>query len=153
MTSRTITHDSFVMERHYDAAPSRVFQAFADREAKASWFGCVDGFEVAEHTMDFRIGGKEVWRGGPSGDVVHRNDTTYHDIVPNERIVWSYAMQLGDRRISVSLASVELRPIRGGTQLTLTEHGMYLDGYDDAGERERGTRELLARLGAFVNAK
>jgi len=150
MTRRTITNDSFVMERRYAAAPSRVFHAFADRDTKAEWFGCEEGWEVTEYAMDFRVGGKEVWQLGPPGGTVHRNDTTYHEIVPNERLVWSYAMRLDDRCISVSLASVELQPDGAGTLLTLTEHGMYLDGYDDGGDRERGTREGLAKLDAYL---
>jgi hypothetical protein len=32
------------------------------------------------------------------------------------------------------------------TRLALTEQGAFLDGYDDAGARERGTRELLEAL-------
>jgi uncharacterized protein YndB with AHSA1/START domain len=145
-----VVHDSFVLERRYPVPPSRVFRAFADREAKAQWFGCVDGWAVLEHTLDFRVGGHEVWRGGPPGGVVHRNDTTYHDIVPDQRTVWSYAMRLDDRCISVSLASVELRPAGGGTQLVLTEHGMFLDGYADDDERRRGTEALLASLGRYL---
>ncbi len=34
------------------------------------------------------------------------------------------------------LAVFELKAVGQGTQLTLTEHGAFLDGYDDAGSRE-----------------
>ena len=88
MSQRSTRHDTFTIERHYPVPPERVFDAFADQAKKARWFGCVDGWEVAEHTIDFRIGGREVWRGGPPTGTQHRNDTVYHDIVPNERIVW-----------------------------------------------------------------
>ena len=37
-----------------------------------------------------------------------RNDTTYQDIVPEERIVLAYTMAVGGRRISASLATVEI---------------------------------------------
>jgi len=94
MNSTSAQHDTFVIERRLASSPARVFAAFADQKKKARWFGCVDGWEVAEHTLDFRVGGREVWRGGPPGDTPHRNDTYYHDIVPDERIVWSYAMQV-----------------------------------------------------------
>ncbi|MFL5493940.1 MAG: SRPBCC family protein [Gemmatimonadales bacterium] len=146
MSARASQHDTFTIERRYRAAPARVFAAFADPARKSRWFGCVEEWEVAEHTLDFRVGGRELWRGGPPGGMPHRNDTVYHDIVPNERIVWSYAMQLGERRISVSLATVELHPDGSGTRLRFTEQGVYLDGYDETAERERGTRALLDNL-------
>jgi uncharacterized protein YndB with AHSA1/START domain len=83
----------------------------------------------------------------------NRNDTWYHDIVPDERIVWSYAMQLGDRRISVSLATVELSPDGPGTWMRFTEQGVYLDGHDGLAERERGTKDLLDNLERALRAE
>lgn len=59
-------------------------------------------------------------------------------------------MHLDENRISVSLATVELRPEGKGTRLVFTEQGAFLDGYDDAGSREHGTRELLDALGAAL---
>jgi uncharacterized protein YndB with AHSA1/START domain len=146
MSTRATRHDTFTIERRYPAPPERVFCAFADRDTKARWFGCEEGWEVAEHTLDFRVGGREVWRGGPRGGAQHRNDTVYHDIVQNERIVWSYTMRLGEKPISVSLSTVELRPDGSGTQMVFTEQGVYLDGHDGTGERQRGTEELLKNL-------
>jgi hypothetical protein len=57
-------------------------------------------------------------------------------------------MRSDDRRISVSLATVELRPAGGGTRLVLTEQGVFLDGVDDPSAREQGTSDLLANLEA-----
>jgi uncharacterized protein YndB with AHSA1/START domain len=146
MTATSVQYDTFVIERRLASSPARVFAAFADQKKKARWFGCVDGWEVAEHTLDFRVGGREVWRGGPPGEAPHRNDTCYHDIVPDERIVWSYAMQVGGRRISVSLATLELSPAGSGTHMRFIEQGVYLDGHDGLAERERGTKDLLDNL-------
>jgi uncharacterized protein YndB with AHSA1/START domain len=146
MSGRSTRHDTFVIERRMAASPTRVFSAFADQKRKARWFGCIEGWEVAEHTLDFRVGGREVWRGGPPGGTQHRNDTVYHDIVPDERIVWSYAMRLGERRISVSLTTLELFAEGTGTRLRFTEQGLYLDDYDGAADRVRGTNGLLDSL-------
>ncbi len=151
MTARSVTHVTFVIERVYDAPPARVFNAWADPAAKARWFaGEGDGWDVAEYTLDFRVGGREVWRGGQPGGPVHRNDTLYQDIVPGERIIYTYEMHLGDKRISVSVATVELRPEAAGTRLVFTEQGAFLDGFDDPGTREQGTRELLGALDAAL---
>jgi uncharacterized protein YndB with AHSA1/START domain len=64
--------------------------------------------------MDFRVGGREstrfLFQGGPEGTppTEIRNDTTYQDIVPQRCIVFAYTMTIGDKRISASLAKVEL---------------------------------------------
>ena len=75
-------------------------------------------------------------------------DACYFDIVPERRIVYAYDMHLDDRHISVSLATLEFTAAGSRTELKLTEQGVFLDGFDDAGGRERGTRELLERLAA-----
>ena len=55
-------------------------------------------------------------------------------------------MHLDDKRISVSVATVEFKPAGTGTRLIVTEQGAFLDGHDDADSRERGTRALLDNL-------
>jgi uncharacterized protein YndB with AHSA1/START domain len=140
-----------VIERDYNAAPARVFAAFADPKQKAKWFGGPEEWEKSDHKLDFRVGGKESVSGGPPGGVVHYYNAAYWDIVPNERIVSAYEMHMDKQRISVSLATLEFKPKGSGTRFILTEQGVFLDGYDDAGERERGTRELLAQLEAYLN--
>jgi hypothetical protein len=45
---------------------------------------------------------------------------------------------------------MELKREGGGTKLVVTEQGAFLDGYDDAGSREKGTGFLLDRLGASL---
>jgi uncharacterized protein YndB with AHSA1/START domain len=151
MTQRSTTHSTFVIERDYKAAPAKVFDAFANPHSKAQWFGGPEEWEKSNHKLDFRVGGRVSVSGGPPGGVVHSYSAEYWDIIANERIVSSYEMHLDKRRISVSLATMEFKPNGAGTTFVLTEQGTFLDGYDDAGERERGTRELLAQLETYLN--
>jgi uncharacterized protein YndB with AHSA1/START domain len=150
MTERSVTHATFTIERDYDAAPARVFAAWASAKAKALWFRGPDEWQGSEHELDFRVGGRERVSGGPKGGTTHTYSAVYQDIVPNERIILSYDMHLDQTRISVSLATIEFKPAGSGTRLVYTEQGAYLDGYDDAGSREHGTRELLDKLGAAL---
>ena len=141
MTQRSVTHATFTVERTYPAPPEEVFAAWAEPSAKAQWFGGGD-FE-----LDFRVGGRELNRGGPDGGPVFTYDARYYDIVDNERIVYAYEMHMGDARISVSLATIELTPTGDGTKLVLTEAGAFLDGHDTPEQREGGTGSLLDALG------
>jgi uncharacterized protein YndB with AHSA1/START domain len=146
MTS--VTHATFVIERTYDAAPEKVFAACADPAKKRRWFVEGEGWHIDKFEMDFRPGGIEasVFRfgNGPQG----RNDTVYLDIVENRRIVSAYTMTIGANRISASLATIEFEPAGAGTRLTYTEQGAFLDGHDNAAQRESGCRELLEALAA-----
>ncbi|HTI87556.1 MAG TPA: SRPBCC family protein [Alphaproteobacteria bacterium] len=150
MTQHPAQHAAFTIERSFDAPPALVFRAFADPAAKAKWFGGPNEWDKHRGAFEFRVGGRESISGGPKGGTQHKFDAVYQDIVPNARIVYSYSLELDDRRISVSLATIEFVASDKGTKLTLTEQGVFLDGYDDAGSREAGTRGLLEKLAAAV---
>jgi uncharacterized protein YndB with AHSA1/START domain len=142
---------TFVIERTYAAAPQRVFDAWADPAAKAQWFGPREQPKDA-HSMEFRVGGREhLTVQVPDGPTFHF-DAVYQDIVQGQRIIYAYDMHNGDTRISVSLAVLELEAHGEGTRLTLTEHGVYLDGHDTAAQREDGTIGLMDALGEYVDA-
>ncbi|MDB5393351.1 MAG: polyketide cyclase [Rhodospirillales bacterium] len=150
MSNRSVTHSTFVIERRFDASPARVFNAFADPQAKARWFSGPPEWGPDISEMDFRVGGRETNRGGAPGGPVHSFDATYQDIVPNERIVFTYDMHLDDVRISVSLTTIELTPDAGGTRLKFTEQGAFLDAFDKPALREEGTKGLLDALEASL---
>jgi uncharacterized protein YndB with AHSA1/START domain len=146
-SERSTLQSTFVIERTYDAAPQRVFDAWADPAAKGQWFGPP---EKPGYTLEFYVGGHERFTaGGPDGHV-YEFDALYQDIVPGYRILYTYDMHRDKERISVSLATVEIAAAGEGTRLTLTEHGVYLDGHDTPAQREHGTNAMIDRLGAFI---
>jgi len=147
MTQRSVTHAIFTLERTYPHAPQRVYDAFATAEGKARWFHGQPGeWEVLEQAFDFREGGEERLAGRWSTGRVSDFRARYLDILPGERIVYVYEMWIDGTKISASLATLQFQPAAGGTRLTVTEQGAFLDGYDDAGSREHGTGELLDQL-------
>jgi uncharacterized protein YndB with AHSA1/START domain len=150
MTQRSSVHATFVIERRYAASPARVFGAWAEPAAKLRWFNGPSEWKSEGYELDFRVGGRERLRTGPVGGTAHSYDCEYRDIIPGERIVYCYDMFIGEARISVSLATVEFVAEGSGTRMTFTEQAVFLDGYDDAGSRERGTGELLDKLGAAL---
>jgi uncharacterized protein YndB with AHSA1/START domain len=146
----SVVHDSFSLERTYPVPAEKVFAAWTTIEAKSQWFGNEEGLEpVGEHTLDFRPGGQERFS-AKFENSVYDFDATYHDIVEDERIVWSYDMHVDGRRMSVSVATVELSPVSGGTRLVMTEQGAFLDGLDTNEQRREGTEQFLDNLGKHL---
>jgi uncharacterized protein YndB with AHSA1/START domain len=156
MTERRVIHDTFEIERTFPAPVSRVFAAFASKEAKDAWGDTGDlsepGPDAGDSEFDFRIGGHERFGIGMQ-DMTFRYDALYYDIVPDQRIIYSYEMYANDARISVSVATIEFAEIAEGTTLTWTEQGAYLDGFDgDEAPRLRqgGTEEMLEGLAKYL---
>jgi uncharacterized protein YndB with AHSA1/START domain len=150
---RSVVHGAFHLERTYEATAEQVYKALSDEKAKSRWFHGPEGWRPIERFMDFRIGGREHAKGRFEGGVTTAFDAIYHDIVPSERIVYTYEMHLNERKISVSLATLQIKSAgEGRTKLLVDEQGAFLDGYDDAGSRERGTGDLLDKLGASLKS-
>lgn len=154
MTDRCVNHVTFVIERRYPASPAKVFGAWADAAAKGVWLDDPDykSDEGADSELDFRVGGHERFGGLTPEGTRYSYDALYYDIVPDERIVYSYEMYSGDDRMSVSLTTVEIVPDQDGTKLTYTEQGAFLDGIDKPEDRQEGTAWILDNLGKYLAA-
>jgi hypothetical protein len=61
-------------------------------------------------------------------------------------------MHIGETRITVSLATIEFKEEGKSTRMLFTEQGAFLDGFDKPEMREEGTKVLLDRLGAALQA-
>jgi uncharacterized protein YndB with AHSA1/START domain len=144
MTDRSLTHATFSLERVYEVPPARVFAAWADPEAKARWFAG----PAAEHELDFRVGCREVNRGRHEDGSLLTFQSVYHDIVPDERIVYASSLHAGETLATVSLTTVQFTPAGDGTRLLLTQQGTFLDGHEEPAWREQGTSDQLDALAA-----
>lgn len=155
-----LAHGTFTIERRYDAAPERVFNAYADPVAFRRWFVDGEGWTINEWNHDFRVGGRAggSFRFGDESNDTWFNDTDYLDIVPNQRIITSYVMGriLGGEkeRASASLSTIELVADGSGTRLIYTEQGAFFgeDGAAHIPMREHGCGEMLDKLGAELKA-
>jgi uncharacterized protein YndB with AHSA1/START domain len=141
---------AFSLERTFKATPAQVFKAFVDESAKSRWFSGGDDHTVVERRMDVRPGGRELAIGRWKTGVTTRFDAFYFDVVPDRRLVYAYEMHLDARKISVSLACVEIEPHPAGVRLKVAEQAVFLDGYEDGGAREHGTNALMDRLVASL---
>ena len=149
MTQRSTQHGMFVIERVYDVSPERVFGAWADPEAKAKWFDPTGS--AGKREFDFQAGGREHFTALLPDGRVFGYDARYHEIVPDQRIVYAYTVDFDKNRISASLVTVEIAANGDRTRMLYTEQAVYLDGRDTPADREHGTRLELDKLDAALS--
>ena len=150
-------HGTFFIERRYAASPQRVFGAWSDADSKRAWHVEGKGWELRSYELDFREGGREAssfrFLDGVKmfgEETTFSNETVYEEILPNERLIFTYSMSRNGKRFSVSLATVEFKADGAGTRLMFTEHAAFFEGADGLQMREQGWQELLAKLDAFL---
>jgi uncharacterized protein YndB with AHSA1/START domain len=151
MEIQPVVHSTFTLERIYAASPERVFAAFSDPAKKQSWFAAGEHHSLESYSLDFRVGGKEHYRsrfneGVPVAGKTLTNESTFQDIVPDRRLVFSSAMAMDGKCFSVSIGTVELVPTGQGTTLTLTFQSAFLEHADGPAMREGGWNTLLDNL-------
>ena len=138
-----ITHSTFTLERRYPASVERVFEAWANPEARRRWMA-----QGAEHSQNFVVGGLETVKGFDGESRALTYEARYAEIVLNERILTTSTLHTEDRLSTVSVTSVEFRAEDANTLLVLTEHGIYLPGQEQPEWREHGTAQQLDTLAA-----
>ena len=147
-------HGSFSVTRDINAAPARVWDAYANADLRSAWRR-LPGPGVLE--LDFRVGGWERLTGtsAATGTVEHiASHALFLDIVPGERIVSAHEALLDGVRRWVSLISIEFAPAPAGTRVTHTEQYTFLawagDGAHDQAHLRGSTQLAFNALAALV---
>ncbi|WP_026705264.1 SRPBCC family protein [Flavobacterium soli] len=111
------------LQRVLTAPPEKVFKAFSDADAMASWFPPY-GFVCKVHSSDFRVGGKYKmsFTNFTTGNS-HSFGGEYLEIIPNERL--KYSDQFDDPNFpGTIITTVELREVSVGTELMILQEGI-----------------------------
>ena len=133
------------ISRNYGVEPEKVWRAWTDPQALSQWFGAgTPAATTAE--VDLRVGGRyRIAFRGASGDM-NEVAGTYQEVVPNSRLVFTWAFKSTPER--VSRVSIELQQRAGGTELRFV-HDRF---YDEAARvgHERGWQLGFAHLDAML---
>lgn len=133
---------SLTIKRRFGANPAKAFAAWTDPEKLARWMGPAGVQKLVAET-DVRVGGKYHIRMVMPDDE-HNVSGVYREIVPNEKLVFTWAWKSTPER--VSLVTVTFKDDNGGTIMTLL-HEQFFD--EDARDRHNagwtGTMDKLEK--------
>lgn len=149
MNRPPLAHETIVVERTYDAPPSHVFAAYADVRLRAAWSAPASDSIVYDRA-EFRVGGEDVFRCGPTNDLRFHGVSVYQDIVDNERFVFVESIRTGDQTLSVAIVTWELLPEGDGTRLRSTTQMTAFAGPGMIAGAKSGTRATLEHLGQWL---
>ena len=140
---------SLTLKRHYPAPVEKVFRAWIDPEALKQWFGPSDEGKILVSETNPTVGGRyRIVMQMPSGEQ-HRVGGVYREIVPNEKLVFTWAWESTPER--ESLVTVQLKRADGGTDMTLTHEQFFDEAARD--RHQHGWDGTMERLGRYVSAQ
>lgn len=142
--SDTLTKPSLTIKRRFNAAPAKVFAAFTDPEKMSRWLGPPDVIKVETGT-DLRVGGRYFIRMILANDE-HYVSGVYRDIVPNEKLVFTWAWKSTPER--ESLVTVTIKPDGDGSIMTLLHEQFFDEAARD--NHNKGWTAIIDRLTAVV---
>ncbi len=120
MNDTQIFHDTLVIERVFQAAVEKLFQAFADPEARQRWGAPSPTAVLIFDEANFEIGGKDAQRCGAKDDPQFLVEAVYLDIKPNERIIYSERVSMAGTTLSAALHTLEFGKTNQGSVLKAT---------------------------------
>ena len=111
------------LHRVIAAAPDKVYRAFLEPDAIASWLPPF-GFLCTVHELDAKVGGKHrmSFRNFTTGGG-HSFGGTYEELVPGKKLVYTDKFEgadmPGEMRVTVALKEVSV-----GTEIEITQEGV-----------------------------
>jgi uncharacterized protein YndB with AHSA1/START domain len=140
-----VIRPSLILKRRLNAPPAKVYAAWTDPEKVVRWFGpsqVVAGSVRAD--IDARIGGRYRISFKMQDGEHHEVAGVYREMVPNQRLTFSWAWHSTPER--ESQVTVSLKPDGDGTLLTLHHEQMFDEAARDGHESGWiGTLDKLER--------
>jgi uncharacterized protein YndB with AHSA1/START domain len=141
-STKTKEQPSLSIVRKLDAGPAKVWRAITEPEMLKQWMAPSDAFKVPVAETDMRVGGRyHIVMNAPDGEV-HDVSGIYREIVPNKKLVYTWAWKSTPERQSV--VTIELRAAGSGTELTLRHEQFADEAARD--HHNQGWMGCLARL-------
>jgi uncharacterized protein YndB with AHSA1/START domain len=138
-----VTRPSLTFKRRLNAPPEKVYAAWTDPEKIARWFAPASASKAGGRaSIDARVGGRYCVSFTMQSGEHFEVGGVYREVVPNRRLVFSWAWHSTPER--ESLVTVQLEPDGGGTLLTLHHEQFFDQAACDS--HERGWNNALDKL-------
>ncbi|MEO7641543.1 MAG: SRPBCC domain-containing protein [Ramlibacter sp.] len=134
------------LSRVYPASAEKIWQAWTDPQALSRWFGPGEPDSVTHARMDVRVGGRYEIAFRTQDGLEHQVSGVYQEVLPQRRLVFSWAWQSTPER--VSLVTVELEPAGAGCALRFL-HERFFDR-DASDSHARGWTATFEKLGSLL---
>ena len=137
---------SLVLKRRLKAPPEKVYQAWTHPDQMTLWWGSTPHNTrktIAE--TDLRVGGRFRVQYWGQNDEHHSVSGVYREVVPNRKLVFSWAWQSTPER--ESQVTIDLNPVTDGTMLTLTHEQFFNEKARD--DHRFGWEKAFDRLEAM----
>jgi uncharacterized protein YndB with AHSA1/START domain len=132
----TAVKPSLTIKRRFNATPEKVYAAWTDPKKVAQWMGPGD-VKMLRCDCDARVGGRFRWvMKAPDGEE-HDVSGVYREVVPNERLTFTWAWHSTPER--ESLVTVQLKPDPIGTLLIFNHEQFADEAARDSHKRGWGT--------------
>jgi uncharacterized protein YndB with AHSA1/START domain len=138
---------SLTLTRRLRARPERVYTAWTEPEQLVRWFGPARVKPGTMHAdLDVRVGGHYRIHFEDEAGEHFEVGGIYREVVPNERLVFSWAWHSTPER--ESLVSVAIKPEGAGTLLTFHHEQFFDETARD--NHARGWNELFVKLETYL---
>jgi uncharacterized protein YndB with AHSA1/START domain len=136
------------VRRRLDAAPQRVFAAFADPGLVSRWLKPAPEVALAVVEFDFRVGGTYRFRYQVPGRPAMHVTGAFQSIEPPSRLVFSWCIEPPDEHAGLdSQVTVAIAPAGSGAELVIRHERLTQAGA--AARHAEGWRGALDRLAAL----
>ena len=158
--SSTVTapERTLVTTRVFDAPRGLVYKAWTDPKQLAKWFP-PEGFSTAACELDVRVGGTvridmQAPAGEPFSGAVFPGRGTYTDVVPNERLAFTFVPEMPDgTKMSEVLMTVWFEEQAGRTKVTIHQTLATVADYEAMVKQgmSQGINESLGKLAGVLS--
>ena len=136
---------SLTLKRRLNAPAEKVYAAWTNPEQIAKWFG-PDAGAVTRAELDLRVGGRYVIVFHSADGEEHHVSGTYREIVPNQKLVFTWAWRSTPER--ESLVTILIKPDGADASLLTLIHEQFFD--EPARDRhQQGWSGALDKLERF----
>jgi uncharacterized protein YndB with AHSA1/START domain len=142
--SDTAVRPSLTLKRRLNAPAEKVYAAWTDPEKIVKWFG-PDSGPVTKAEIDLRVGGSYNIGFHTQDGEYHQVGGVYREVVPNERLVFTWAWHTTKER--ESLVTITVKPDGAGSMLTLLHEKFFDEAARDGHKRGwSGSLDKLEKL-------